>query len=146
MTLTTDKSGIFFINILEGLFSLILFATLSFIYNVWLFGSLNACSTCSFSNSFTHAGSSSPAPVLPEEARRFRISGEILPLSEVLQKAEQAGIDTLLEAELEQENQHWVYEVEGVSDTNQLIELTIDAQTGRIIKREHQKRRNREAD
>ena len=64
----------------------------------------------------------------------------------MLQKAEQAGIDTLLEAELEQENQHWVYEVEGVSNTNQLIELTIDAQTGRIIKREHQKRRNREAD
>ena len=81
-----------------------------------------------------------------EEARRLRISGEILPFSEVLQKAEQAGIDTLLEAELEQENQHWVYEVEGVSNTNQLIELTIDAQTGRIIKREHQKRRNREAD
>ncbi len=68
-----------------------------------------------------------------DEARRLRLEGKILPLSIILVEAEKAGMETILEAELEKENHQWLYEIEGLSNHKEWLELTIDASTGKIL-------------
>lgn len=74
------------------------------------------------------------------EARSLRLQGEILPLTQILKEAEKAGLDTILEAELEKEDGQWCYEIEGLSEGNEVIELLINAKTGEIIRTEYEKK------
>lgn len=74
------------------------------------------------------------------EARSLRLQGEILPLTQILKEAEKAGLDTILEAELEKEDGQWCYEIEGLSKGNAVIELLINAKTGEIIRTEYEKK------
>jgi len=78
-----------------------------------------------------------------EEARTLRLKGEIMPLRNILKVAEQAGLDTILEVELEKETGQWYYEIEGLSESNQFLELKIDASTGNVIEKEAKKKRHR---
>jgi uncharacterized membrane protein YkoI len=75
-----------------------------------------------------------------DEARNLRLKGEILPFSHILEKAEQAGIRTVLDVELERENDQWHYEVEGLTDNNRLLKLTIHADNGEIVDTQYKKR------
>lgn len=81
-----------------------------------------------------------------DEARNLRLQGEILPLTEILKTAQAAGLSSILEAELENKHDQWCYEIEGLSDQNQLIEILIDAKTGDIISTEFEKKKHKDID
>ena len=71
-----------------------------------------------------------------EQARDLVISGEILPLEQVLVKVKDGRNWRLLEAELEKEDGIWVYEFELVDERGQVHELEVDARNGNILKEE----------
>lgn len=72
-----------------------------------------------------------------DEALRLRQEGVIQPLQQLLQQALQRYPGArLLEAELEEESDHYVYEVELLTDGGQVRELELDAVSGRILKDE----------
>ncbi len=72
-----------------------------------------------------------------DEALRLRQSGQILPLEQLLQSALQRYPQaTLLEAELEEEAQVLVYEIELLTAEGVVRELELDARNGRILKDE----------
>lgn len=72
-----------------------------------------------------------------DEALRLRRSGVILPLEQLMQPAMQRyPRATLLEAELEEEDDVLVYEIELLTEQGQVRELELDARDGRILKDE----------
>lgn len=71
------------------------------------------------------------------EALRLRQEGVIQPLQQLLQQAMQRYPGArLLEAELEEDDDRYVYEVELLTDGGQVRELELDAVSGRILKDE----------
>ncbi|WP_088624795.1 PepSY domain-containing protein [Oceanicola sp. 22II-s10i] len=78
-------------------------------------------------------------PVLADDndhdrARRALQAGEILPLSEILERAETARPGRVIEVELDRDDGRWIYELEMVTDTGRLYEMELDAATGAILK------------
>lgn len=72
-----------------------------------------------------------------DEALRLRRDGLILPLESVLQKAmERHPGARLLEAELEEEDGLYVYEIELITADGIARELELDARDGRLLKDE----------
>ena len=72
-----------------------------------------------------------------DEALRLRQEGVIQPLQQLLQQAMQRYPGArLLEAELEEDDDRYVYEVELLTDGGQVRELELDAVSGRILKDE----------
>jgi uncharacterized membrane protein YkoI len=82
-------------------------------------------------------GSVSARDLDQDEALRLRQAGHILPLERLLGMALQhyPGA-TLLEAELEEEDDILVYEVELLTPQGVVRELELDARDGRILKDE----------
>ena len=82
-------------------------------------------------------GSTSARDLDQDEALRLRQAGHILPLEHLLGLALQhyPGA-TLLEAELEEEDDILVYEVELLTPQGVVRELELDARDGRILKDE----------
>ena len=82
-------------------------------------------------------GSASARGLDQDEALRLRQAGQILPLEHLLGLALQhyPGA-TLLEAELEEEDDILVYEVELLTPQGVVRELELDARDGRILKDE----------
>ncbi|MBD9483817.1 PepSY domain-containing protein [Pseudomonas sp. PDM14] len=72
-----------------------------------------------------------------DEALRLRREGVIMPLEQLMQPAlgRYPGA-TLLEAELEEEDDVFVYEVELLTSDGVVRELELDARDGRILKDE----------
>ncbi|MGM9424888.1 PepSY domain-containing protein [Hydrogenophaga sp. MI9] len=70
-----------------------------------------------------------------ERAREAVMSGQILPLSTVLQKLEREQAGQVLEIELEPSADRWVYEVKLLQASGQLLRLEVDATTGEVIGR-----------
>jgi uncharacterized membrane protein YkoI len=69
-----------------------------------------------------------------DEALRLRLQGVILPLEELLQRAMALHPDArLLEAELEEHDQHYVYEVELLTPAQIVREIKINARTGELL-------------
>lgn len=72
-----------------------------------------------------------------DEALRLRQEGVIQPLQQLLQQALQRYPGArLLEAELEEEDDQYVYEVELLTEGGQVRELELDAVSGRVLKDE----------
>lgn len=72
-----------------------------------------------------------------DEARDLRLSGVILPLDQLMRAAlERYPGATLLEAELEEEDDVFVYEVELLTREGVVRELELDARDGNILKDE----------
>lgn len=72
-----------------------------------------------------------------DEALRLRQEGVIQPLQQLLQQAMTRYPGArLLEAELEEEGDHYVYEVELLTEDGQVRELELDAVSGSILKDE----------
>jgi len=72
-----------------------------------------------------------------DEARDLRLSGVILPLDQLMRAAlERYPGATLLEAELEEEDDVFVYEVELLTREGVVRELELDAHDGKILKDE----------
>lgn len=70
-----------------------------------------------------------------ERAREAVMSGQILPLSTVLQRLEREQAGQVLEIELEPSADRWVYEVKLLQPGGQLLRLEVDATTGEVIGR-----------
>jgi uncharacterized membrane protein YkoI len=72
-----------------------------------------------------------------DEALRLRQEGRVLPLEALLEQALQRYPGaTLLEAELEEEAQRLVYEIELLTLSGVVREIELDARDGRILKDE----------
>ena len=72
-----------------------------------------------------------------DEALRLREKGVILPLEQLLQKAfEYHPKAKLLEAELEEEDDKYVYEVELLTQDGVVRELKLNAADGQLLKDE----------
>ena len=70
-----------------------------------------------------------------DEALRLRQQGVILPLEQLLQKAlDRYPGAKLLEAELEEKHDVYIYEVELLTSEGVVRELDIDATTGHLLK------------
>lgn len=83
------------------------------------------------------AGLASARDLGQDEALRLRREGLIQPLEQLIEKALQRYPGaTLLEAELEEEDDIFVYEVELLTPGGVVRELELDARDGRILKDE----------
>jgi len=69
-----------------------------------------------------------------DAARRARASGEIAPLSEILEHVGKIYAGDVVEVELEREGSRWLYEIKLISNTNRYLEIYVDATTKTIIK------------
>jgi uncharacterized membrane protein YkoI len=70
-----------------------------------------------------------------DDARRLRDAGEILPLSEILQRARDAQPGRVIEVELEDTGEEVVYELEVLDAGGVVWELQLDARSGAVLKR-----------
>ena len=66
-------------------------------------------------------------------------AGRILPLAEILVSLEREFEGRLLEAELEEEDDRPVYELEWLTPDGRVLELEIDASDGTLLKREEER-------
>lgn len=68
-----------------------------------------------------------------DRARRALEAGEILPLRTVLERVERDYPGQIMEVELEQKGERWVYEIKVLRTGGALIKLKIDGRDGRLL-------------
>jgi len=68
-----------------------------------------------------------------ERARLLLEQGKILPLSDIIKQASAHYPGNVLEVELEEKNGEIVYEIELLGDDGVIMEMLIDARSGRMI-------------
>lgn len=68
-----------------------------------------------------------------QRARQLVAEGLILPLETILKRAEISPGWKLLEVELEQEHDRWIYELEILKEDGEVIEVLYDAQSGNYL-------------
>lgn len=71
-----------------------------------------------------------------DEARRLQASGAILPLAQILAGIRDQYPGRILEAELDWEDERYVYEIEYLGPEGHVWELSIDAASGELLNRE----------
>lgn len=71
-----------------------------------------------------------------EQARQLLDAGQIVPLEQILDRARERRPGRLLEAELKQKKQRYIYEIELVDPQGVVWELKYDAASGALIKEE----------
>ena len=69
-----------------------------------------------------------------DRAKSLQQTGEILPLEDIIQRAQQQHPGRVLEAELERKGERYVYEIEIADKDGTVWELYIDARSGELIK------------
>jgi uncharacterized membrane protein YkoI len=73
-----------------------------------------------------------------EKARRLKEAGRILPLQEVVKKAQAEHPGRVIEVELDDDDDRPVYEIELLDEQGEVWEFKFDAATGELIKRERE--------
>ena len=73
-----------------------------------------------------------------ENARRLTDIGAMLPLEQILEKAQAALPGRVIEIELDQENGRYTYELEIVDPEGRVWELEMDAATGEVLEKERE--------
>ncbi|MEJ2309857.1 MAG: PepSY domain-containing protein [Gammaproteobacteria bacterium] len=73
-----------------------------------------------------------------ERVYRARQDARILPLETILEKLDLGKETRLLEVEHELEHGQDIYEIEYLTPDGDIIEIEVDAATGRILKREQE--------
>lgn len=73
-----------------------------------------------------------------DRAREALARGEILPLSRILLVVEKEAGGRVIEVELDHDDGRYIYEVETVSPNGRMMELSIDAATGKILDRDYE--------
>lgn len=68
-----------------------------------------------------------------ERARQAVTSGQVLPLRTVLERLEREHPGQVLEVELEQDDDQWVYEVKLLQNDGQLVKIKLDARTAAVL-------------
>ena len=69
-----------------------------------------------------------------ERARHAVQSGQIRPLSEVLDALKKSHPGQVLEVELEQDDGQWLYEIKLLQTDGRLIKLKVNARTAQMIR------------
>lgn len=68
-----------------------------------------------------------------ENARELVVSGDIMPLEEILKTVYKTHQGKVLEIELEQEDNIYSYEIELLDQNNKIWEIEVNAVTGKLI-------------
>lgn len=68
-----------------------------------------------------------------DRARRAVEAGEVLPLDKILEGVERDYPGQIMEVELEQKRERWVYEIKVLQTGGVLVKLKIDGRTGSVI-------------
>lgn len=76
------------------------------------------------------------ADLSTDEIKNLKDSGDILSLESILQQVQKDFPGRVIEVELEEEDNAYVYEIELVDKDNVAWELEIDAKTGKVLKHE----------
>lgn len=76
-----------------------------------------------------------------ERVRRAVEAGQILPLKDILAKAESAYPGQMVEAELEAKDGTMVYEIKLLTTDGRVMKLLYDARTGELLKAKGRERR-----
>lgn len=76
------------------------------------------------------------AELKAEEVRKLRETGDIMPLETLLQDVGQNYPGRIIEIELDEEDDRYVYELEIVDDEGVVWELYFDAGTGELLERQ----------
>lgn len=76
-----------------------------------------------------------------ERVRRAVEAGQILPLKDILAKAESAYLGQIIEAELESKDGTMVYEIKLLTTDGRVMKLLYDARTGELLKAKGRERR-----
>lgn len=85
------------------------------------------------------AGASAARDIGPDEALQLRRSGELQALESLLERVRQRHPGArLLEAELEESGGVLVYELDVLTGSGQVRELTLDARSGQFLKDEEE--------
>jgi len=87
------------------------------------------------------AGGNAIAGADHERARRAVEEGRILPLKDILVKAQQSHPGQVIEAELEDEGGGFIYEIKILSPDGRVMKLLFDAQKGDLLKARGRPRR-----
>lgn len=76
-----------------------------------------------------------------DRARRAVEAGEVLPLDKIMEGIERDYPGQIMEVELEQKRDRWVYEIKVLQTGGILVKLKIDGRTGNVIgpRERHQK-------
>lgn len=70
-----------------------------------------------------------------DRARRALEEGRVLPLRDILARAEAETPGQMVEAELEDEHGQLVYEIKVLAKDGRLVKLVYDAATGQLLKK-----------
>lgn len=68
-----------------------------------------------------------------DRAREALERGEILPLREILDRAQAHHPGEIIEVELERDDGRWIYELKLLGEQGLLLEMELDAATGALI-------------
>lgn len=71
-----------------------------------------------------------------KDARRLQSEGEILPLEELVRKAQLQVPGRVIEVELDSDNSRLIYEIELLDDDGQVWEFKFDAKNGKLLEKE----------
>ncbi len=77
-----------------------------------------------------------------DKARRALESGQILPLQQILQKISKEYPAQVIEVELEQEKNIWIYEITQLAADGAITKLEVDAKSGIVLKQKSKKPKN----
>lgn len=69
-----------------------------------------------------------------DRARAALAAGEIMPLRQILEQVEKNYPGQVVEVELEQDDQRWVYEIKLLRTGGAMTKLKLDAKNGSLIK------------
>ncbi|WP_222105435.1 PepSY domain-containing protein [Denitromonas ohlonensis] len=69
-----------------------------------------------------------------DRARRARDAGQVMPLPAILERVAQDYPGRVVEVELEDEDDRWIYEIKLVQPGGRLLKLEVDATDARILK------------
>ena len=68
-----------------------------------------------------------------DRARRAVNRGEILPMAHLLERVRKQVPGEIVDVELEREDGRWAYEFKVIDGRGRLLEVTVDARTGRVF-------------
>lgn len=74
-----------------------------------------------------------------DKARKALESGQVLSLQQILQKISKDYPAQVIEVELEQKSNGWIYEIKQLSVDGSLSKLEVDAKTGVVLKQKSKK-------
>jgi len=69
-----------------------------------------------------------------QEARELKQSGQIMPLEQLITRVNKDYPGQIIEIELDEEKDRYVYDIELVDEEGVVIELKIDASTGEVLR------------